>query len=276
MLGTGMHTGILFLFPFIGEVCLLAQTCNSLNFDTYGKNSFYCFETLSKDNSTVTFFGLYSKICLPCILWGSGTAIGEVPPYLITYAAKKAGKHDEFEDIQNEINSSPNNMLTKMKLWMIKFLEKYGFWAVLAFASWPNAAFDMCGIACGHFEMDFWTFFGGTWLGKGIIKINLQMIFFITLFNERLINIIINTFENIGFINIGDIIRDFVNIQKNKFLNPNKNDNNNNKVSIIKYLWICVIVGFVLLFLGSMIESLAQQKQREMDDKKIEKIKNNN
>lgn len=33
-------------------------------------------------------------------------------------------------------------------------------------ASWPNFAFDLCGICCGHFLMPFWTFFGATFLGN--------------------------------------------------------------------------------------------------------------
>ena len=98
--------------------------------------------------------------------------MGEIPPYAVTYAASVAGKESddlleiEEELSQNEINDSDfssnssnslNNrkhqkkkksnvdIVTSMKLWMIGFLEKYGFWAVLAFAAWPNAAFDMCG-----------------------------------------------------------------------------------------------------------------------------------
>jgi len=33
-------------------------------------------------------------------------------------------------------------------------------------SAWPNAAFDLVGMCCGHFQMDFWTFFGATVLGK--------------------------------------------------------------------------------------------------------------
>ena len=63
-------------------------------------------------------------------------------------------------------------------------------------------AFDLCGIACGHFLLPFSTFFGATFIGKAIIKVlncsisqcysrnlncqvNMQALFFITLFNER-------------------------------------------------------------------------------------------
>jgi uncharacterized membrane protein YdjX (TVP38/TMEM64 family) len=53
-----------------------------------------------------------------------------------------------------------------MRDWMVSFLERYGFWGVVAMSAWPNMAFDMCGMACGHFGMSFWTFFGATLVGK--------------------------------------------------------------------------------------------------------------
>lgn len=67
---------------------------------------------------------------------------------------------------------------------MVSVLERSGFWGLVAMASWPNAAFDLCGICCGNFGMPFWTFFGATALGKGLIKAPLQCAFFSTLFSS--------------------------------------------------------------------------------------------
>ena len=89
-LGTGMHSGILFLFPFIGNVCMVAATCHSLDFDTFGNKSFNCFTRNDENSSTVTFWGLFFKVFWPCFLWGSGTAIGEIPPYAVSLAAVRA------------------------------------------------------------------------------------------------------------------------------------------------------------------------------------------
>ncbi len=58
---------------------------------------------------------------------------------------------------------------------MIGFLKHYGFVGVFLMAAWPNAAFDLCGICCGHFLMPFWTFFGATFLGKAVVKVNMQV-----------------------------------------------------------------------------------------------------
>lgn len=48
--------------------------------------------------------------------------------------------------------------------------------------SWPNAAFDLCGICCGAFLMPFWEFFGATLIGKGVVKVSGQAMFFVALF----------------------------------------------------------------------------------------------
>ena len=48
---------------------------------------------------------------------------------------------------------------------MVRLIRERGFWGILALASWPNAAFDLCGICCGAFLMPFWQFFGATLLG---------------------------------------------------------------------------------------------------------------
>jgi hypothetical protein len=77
---------------------------------------------------------------------------------------------------------------------MVDWIRRWGFWGVLLFAAWPNAAFDLCGIVCGAYLMPFWEFFGATLIGKAVIKISLQAVFFINLFSEhrlrRLVHIV--------------------------------------------------------------------------------------
>ena len=67
---------------------------------------------------------------------------------------------------------------------MVAFIEKRGFWGIFMLASWPNAAFDLCGMACGAFRMPFFTFFLGTILGKGLVKVNIQNLLFVCLFRR--------------------------------------------------------------------------------------------
>ena len=202
-LGTGMHSGLLFLFPHmlkvpaqrththtpptpttknaIAQVCLAAETCGTMEFDVrddmwYSSSGFHC---ASPRSTTAASFGdVYLKVLPAAVLWGAGTALGEVPPYAVSYQATKLGRRTAEIDTalsQGQPGSTRTNVLTSLaaqtKDWMIAFIKRRGFWGVLLLASWPNAAFDLCGICCGAFMMPFWEFLLATLLGKGIIKV---------------------------------------------------------------------------------------------------------
>lgn len=62
--------------------------------------------------------------------------------------------------------------LGAMQGWMMGVIKTHGFLGILMLASWPNAAFDLCGICCGHFQMPFWQFFGATFIGKALLKVS--------------------------------------------------------------------------------------------------------
>ena len=51
-------------------------------------------------------------------------------------------------------------------------------------AAWPNAMFDLCGICCGHFQMPFLTFFGGTLLGKAFTLRPVQSFVLVAIFSD--------------------------------------------------------------------------------------------
>lgn len=109
---------------------------------------------------------------------------GELPPYFITRAARRAGKRaSDFETELTEARQG-TDMISRLKMWTIDFTEKHGFVGILALASWPNAAFDMCGMACGWLMVPFWTFFGATLIGKGLIKVSLQTFVCILVFGK--------------------------------------------------------------------------------------------
>ena len=89
-------------------------------------DTFACthFSPASAYNAHVTFWGLFIKALLPCFLWGLGTAIGELPPYATSYAARKAGQADEeYQELTEDIKAGSSDPLTLTKKWMIKFLE---------------------------------------------------------------------------------------------------------------------------------------------------------
>jgi hypothetical protein len=46
----------------------------------------------SGGNEVPTFWAFYGEVIVPVIIWGCGTALGELPPYLVSYSAAKAGE----------------------------------------------------------------------------------------------------------------------------------------------------------------------------------------
>ncbi|KAL4451519.1 hypothetical protein ABPG75_007181 [Micractinium tetrahymenae] len=208
-LGTGMHSGLLFLFPHMLKVCLAAERCGHLRFDAradmwWSSEGFHCGEEGEADGAAAAaaaalgFWDIYKKVIPTAVLWGAGTALGEIPPYAISYHAAKAGKRSAEVEAMLGVGGANGGaggsggragpltlLVNRMKNWMLNFIQAHGFWGILLLAAYPNAAFDLCGICCGHFQMPFWEFFGATLIGKGGIKIAGQTAFFVALFREQ-------------------------------------------------------------------------------------------
>lgn len=193
--GTGLHSGMMFLFPHVMQVVAAAEACHT----TQGLVAWYqhpckldCSTTSGpKDDSMVTMMRLWFLVTVPCMLWGFGTAIGELPPYAVSKTARLAGGTDsEFEAELKEAKEK-KDLFSRMKIWTIDFTEKHGFLGVFMLASWPNAAFDMCGMCCGYLLMPFWTFFLATALGKGVVKVNMQAFFFVNLFGSGFFQVLL-------------------------------------------------------------------------------------
>jgi len=200
--GTGLHSGVMFLFPHVMQVVAAAEACHT----TSGLVAWYqhpckldCHTTTGpKDDSTVTVLRLWALITVQCMLWGFGTAIGELPPYLVSRAARETGCTDSEYQAELDDAKSKADVFSKMKIWTINFTEKHGFLGVFLLASWPNAAFDMCGMCCGYVLMPFWTFFIATCCGKGLVKVNLQAFFFINLFGSSAFQVLLAGLDSVN------------------------------------------------------------------------------
>ena len=269
--GTRLHTGLLFLFPHIMFVCLAAEECQHLNFVTWtnigfplvGSNteSFKCAIDYNNEYK-LTFFGIFLKIFMPCFLWGLGTAIGEIPPYMLSRTAKLA-EISTGSSIQN--NQESSNILSKIEKQMINIVKNYGFWGVLLLSSWPNAFFDLCGMCCGQFLMPFWTFFGAVLLGKVVIKINLQALLFVTLFSQKYLNYFIYVINYVISpliqFNVEEFLYKFIDKLKRQFHGEVEEE----KHELIQIINI-VVMFLVGMFLVSCLNQLAQKKY--LDDQK--------
>lgn len=194
-LGTGMHSGLLFLFPHILKVCRSAEACGAVGFDTranmwfaMGGDDLFACGSQSDAPAPATWLNVWLA-CLPAaVLWGGGTAAGEIPPYYISLLAARAGKENEelleLEEEETETMTTIQRQIHDWKVWMIDFMKTHGFLGLVAMSAWPNAAFDLCGICCGTFMMPFWQFFGATFVGKALIKAPAQAAVMSTVFSE--------------------------------------------------------------------------------------------
>jgi len=259
-LGTGMHSGLLFLFPFIAEVCLAASVCESSDFATHGAGRFEC----SSDNSGYTFVGIFSKIYWPCFVWATGTAVGEIPPYLIAFARAEAGKENQEIEEARSSQIGKFDLVGRAHAWTLRIVEEYGFWAVVALSAWPNAFFDMCGITCGAFQMPFWTFLGGVWVGKAWIKVQCQAVFFITIFSDTFLDYALLFFKKY-IPNLHDFMRDFLNESREAL---KSGDTSDKKTPWIQYIWQWFILFFTSWFAISCIENLAQARWKKLAKQK--------
>eukprot|EP00298_Acanthocystis_sp_HF-20_P005378 c15566_g1_i1.p1 GENE.c15566_g1_i1~~c15566_g1_i1.p1 ORF type:complete len:409 (-),score=129.80 c15566_g1_i1:19-1224(-) len=287
-LGTGMHSGLLFLFPHIYKVCrdsdLISNGgCGHTGFDSRDnmwwlmkiEDPFPCDST----GPEASFLNIFVKVFFACMFWGTGTAVGEIPPYAVSRAARLAGESDkEFEELVNSKPSSSFDVVGRMKVWMVNFLKKHGFIGVFLMSAWPNAFFDLCGICCGHFLMPFWSFFIACWVGKALVKVNLQSIVFITIFRESSRAYLLHSLQHflsrfgssgaIWFEHISEAIH--TNIQKLQKASDHDHSNSGSK-SIFAQLWGYVVFLLIGYFFVSCVEQLAKQRQQRIDNEQIEK-----
>lgn len=174
-LGTGLHTFVLYLGPYIAKVTLAVTECDTMNVPLEGAFALVC-PPVGTPKEAVTFMRILIKVLPACFLWGAGTAIGELPPYFVSRAARLSGqKLEELDELEEEDRGErvPSRM-DKIKLILFHALQRWGFWAIVICASVPNPLFDLAGITCGHFLIPFWTFFGATFIGKALIKVQIQ------------------------------------------------------------------------------------------------------
>uniref|UniRef100_A0A1B6LC91 Vacuole membrane protein 1 n=1 Tax=Graphocephala atropunctata TaxID=36148 RepID=A0A1B6LC91_9HEMI len=273
-LGTGLHTFLLYLGPHIASVTLAAYECGGLNFPEPP----YPEEIICPDEVdprwVATLWNIMCKVRLEAMMWGAGTAAGELPPYFMARAARLSGYDPEdeddlreFEEFQKKRALHPESLtlLDRMKVMVENLVERVGFFGILACASIPNPLFDLAGITCGHFLVPFWTFFGATLIGKAVIKMMIQQIFVIVAFNEALIAKAVESLSVVPV--IGELLQQpvtqFFIKQKERFhrkgganVDPGSN--------WIGKVFECFVVSMILYFVVSIINSFAQSYHKRL------------
>jgi len=277
-LGTGMHSGLLFLFPHILKVVYSAEKCHSVDFETRNnmwfnpevpQTSLLMNCEINADAPMPTFYEMWLKVVLAALIWGIGTAIGEIPPYHVSFLASVAGENDE--DLEEEMDSVNSNLegqsfivrtFQSMKAWMIDFIKRRGFLGVYLMSAWPNAAFDLVGMCCGHFQMPFWEFFGATLLGKAFTLRPVQAAFSVALFSNqfrpKLIAIVGSTIPVVG-----EKISSFVSAKVESFVAgvESGGDDNNPQAGYVAMVWGMLVLSLVGYFIKTSLEVAAQDEK---------------
>jgi hypothetical protein len=132
----------------------------------------------------VPILTLLRQVQVEAVLWGLGTALGELPPYFVSRAARLSGERvKELEDLDRDDVQGGGPLMERAQRFIFHHAKNFGFFTILLFASIPNPLFDLAGITCGHFLVPFAKFFSATLIGKAIIKTHIQTIFIIMVFN---------------------------------------------------------------------------------------------
>ena len=200
--GTGLQTGVIFVYPTI--------------FSTYTDN--YDPELSINTNIINTY--------LRCITfvgaWSIGTVIGELPPYLI---AKTINYNDSkaIDKLYNMLGDNSEQIKTSIDNTVMKFKKspKKSFITITLLSSWPNAMFDICGVASGLVRLNIYQFIIPTFIGKVCIKTPIQLGILLYYYGYY-----------------GDTVKNSVDI------------------GMFYYIWNIVAISFTLYFLKVSIENV--------------------
>lgn len=253
-LGFGLHTGFLFLFPLVVKVAIMSTDC--YDFEIYGDNAFICnHSNMTLIQNKIHILPIYKKIASESFAWAIGTAFGEVPPYLIS-RFDRLNRSNSF-NFSSFTDSKIMRFLNKIT---IDLLLKYRFWAILLLSSYPNAAFDLCGIASGHYLIPFKEFISATIIGKSFIKTPLQCYLLIKLFVSDSIEILINRLPKI----ISNPILNLIISYKNKLRYPDEIQNEGfTCLYLLSLIWNLGILFLVVYFIKSTIETIAEKQKKK-------------
>lgn len=191
-LGSGLHTFLIFVLPYIGYVAKKMYQCGNADFafppllglrvvlptgeHMHAWHQWFRTTTCSGVAADVALNDVITVLRWPVILWGIGTAIGELPPYFVARAARLSEVHDEaLDELHSSLADKGTSLMSRAKRFVHTLVNKMGFFGIMLCASIPNPLFDLAGLTCGHFLIPFSTFFGATAVGKGLIKTHLQL-----------------------------------------------------------------------------------------------------
>lgn len=302
-LGSGLHTFVLYLGPHIALFTIKSMQCGRTDIKSAPYDTVQ-FKTgpswLGRDCAEfgpplfqyshgvrVPLSSILPQVQLEAILWGLGTALGELPPYFISRAASlSGGKVHEIEELDASAIKDEGFIsacINQIKRWLLSHAQYLNFVTVLLLASVPNPLFDLAGIMCGQFQIPFWEFFLATLIGKAIIKTHMQTVFVISVCNNQLIDWIENKLIwALGFIPGFDSILPNLSVKlqsiKDKYLAIETQAPSNIQVKkwdiSLAFIWNTVVWFMLMNFFVKIVNSTAQQYLKKQQEKEIAALMN--
>ncbi|KAJ8442761.1 hypothetical protein Cgig2_011031 [Carnegiea gigantea] len=172
-LGSGLHTFVLYLGPHIALFTIKAMQCGRVDLKSAPYDTIQLKRGpswLDKDcsefgpplfksvyGSRVPLSSILPQVQLEAILWGVGTALGELPPYFISRAASMSGsKLDAMEELDgssSEGDGAVGSRLMKLKHWLISHSQYLNSLTILLLASvsllnWMARGSTLGSLAC--------------------------------------------------------------------------------------------------------------------------------
>ena len=242
-LGTGLHTFIMFLGPFIADLASASFICGHVPSLLPSRWDFREFDSCGAEGS-VSVLDVVWAVQLESILWGFGTLIGELPPYIIA----RGSRFDEEEEEELEQES-------KIRRFLRIAIQKYAFITLCLCASIPNPLFDLAGLMAGHFGVPFWEFFIATGIGKAIVKVEIQVFIVALMFSGTFLERAAAWLESVF---------PFLNTKLTSLIKSQKKSSFKQKhssKSILSYLWDLFILLMVLYFLISLTNSIVKKEK---------------
>ena len=278
-LGTGLHTFLLYLGPFIAQVTLAAYECGSIKFPRPPyPHEIVCpsLTTISNDlfeTGPISFWKILWKVKLEAFFWGLGTALGELPPYFMARAARLGSKDSDDDEelirfqqllIDAELHHLDNfSFFERVRYYVFRLIERVGFFGILLCASIPNPLFDLAGITCGYFLISFWRFFFATIIGKALIKMSIQTVFIIFLFSEHHVERLIRLMKHIPYYGrlLQTPFQEWLKEEKQKMHRKTgeKLTDQVTRVSLLSKMFNFFVAAMIAYFIISILNSLAQR-----------------
>ncbi|KAK6130280.1 hypothetical protein DH2020_035993 [Rehmannia glutinosa] len=302
-LGSGLHTFVLYLGPHIALFAIKAIQCGRVDiksapYDTIqlksgpswlGKDCADFGPPLfpSSHGVRIPLSSILPQVQLEAVLWGLGTALGELPPYFISRAARLSGgtvdAMEELDVSSTEDDGFVSAQLIKIKRWFLSHAQYLNFVTILILASVPNPLFDLAGIMCGQFGIPFWEFFLATMIGKAIIKTHIQTVFIICVCNNQLLDWMENELLWVlsfvpGFSSIIPNLIPKLHSMKEKYLATKSHVPSNIEVKkwdfSLAFIWNTVVWIMLMNFFVKIVNSTAQRYLKKQQDKEIAALKN--